>query len=294
MREPLRGRSVDQLLRSLGGRGAEKGQTSPTSSTRVQTAAATGIDALLSRRGIAVRIVGEHSPEDVMLAALARQIVHQWRDLWPVCRLIRRGGRTPTRFQLAAKPGTAAIAFCERAHRVGLLRDCRLVGGPAPKLWIETNAAPVAQAFFGGGWLERYVREEVRTAFGAVDGVQRLWNVVVRLPDGADFEFDHLALYGGRLLWIESKTGAYQPSLDRYRRVGRLLGVAADSAWVVVSGRQVSGEAARTIRGLFGVNIVRPPEVRAMMARWIESGRYAAERDPDARGGSKSGQRPRG
>jgi hypothetical protein len=208
---------------------------------------------------------------DALLARLSRQIVERFPALWPACQQIRRLSTTAGKATVPLDYQAGAVrAFCAQAHRIGLLRAHRYVRHPRPHLCIETNPAPPAQAFFAGGWLERYVRDVAEGSLRrSGQHFASLWNAIVRLPGGEDFEMDYVALVGGRLLWIESKTASYQPALDKYRRVASLLKLGCDSAWLVVSGQRVPDDAVRAMQGLFGLTVIAPGAVESRIRAWL-------------------------
>lgn len=307
-RDALRGRRIDDLLRTLAA-----GQT-PTAGARpaappldgdrdgreaaARRRAAGGaarLTAALSARGVQVVRAGSAAPEDPALSRLSAAIVSQFAALGPVCRHIRRHAAGAREFSIPLDRGGASVArFCAEAHRVGLLRGWRRHVHPRPHLAVRPNPAPPALAFFAGGWLERYVRSAAGRALARADAsAESLWNLVVRLPGGEDFELDYVTLVDRRLLWIESKTGEYQSALDKYRRVARLLGLAADSAWLAISDRRLGAEAVRAIEGLYGLSVVTPAAVERRVAVWVLGTR---RRMVHAQGpnGNRAGGRKRG
>jgi hypothetical protein len=89
------------------------------------------------------------------------------------------------------------------------------------------------QAFFTGGWFERFVWMTVLNALPA-DRTAAVRNVTLALPTSGETEIDIVAAVDGQPLLIECKTGEYQSRIQRYVDRSAELGVPQDRNLLVV------------------------------------------------------------
>ncbi|NPA06373.1 MAG: hypothetical protein GXO54_03100 [Chloroflexi bacterium] len=92
--------------------------------------------------------------------------------------------------------------------------------------------------FVTGGWLERYIARLLwRLATQHVTEANEFFifrNIQLVLPDSQQTELDLLALYRGQAIWLESKTGDYNVSVERWQRNNTHLKIPPQRAGIVL------------------------------------------------------------
>ncbi len=92
--------------------------------------------------------------------------------------------------------------------------------------------------FVTGGWLERYIGRLLWSMVGRVGLKSRQFqvfrNVQLVLPTHQQTELDLLALYGDQALWLESKTGDYSTSVERWKQNSTYLQLPSTHAGIVL------------------------------------------------------------
>lgn len=163
-------------------------------------------------------------------------------------------------------------AFCTKLLSNGFLSDYRYVKRDSAILFVPVEDGRVKN-FFTGAWLERYVLQLIkRLAKDHIAGSleDQVWTgVEVSLPNGTDAEFDILvSLAGGKVLWIECKTGRWQTYIERYRDLSeRLVRLPPSQAALVLL--QISDEGKASASALTQMTVLNLKELPAWLAKAI-------------------------
>lgn len=123
------------------------------------------------------------------------------------------------------------------AHQCGLLPEFVYFKSPRYQLRCAPPSAPDAINFFTGGWLEIYIYYVCLKLWEHLDEQERpamLGGIHVTAPNGDQIELDLCILTPeDRLIWVEAKTGDFQPLLPKYKSFVKLLGVQQSDALLV-------------------------------------------------------------
>lgn len=185
----------------------------------------------LEARGIRIQTVPQPEPRDEVIDSLSEFLGSRYSALRETLALIKQRMQATGSFsqRLEGRPAeeiSSICQFCHRLHELAFLSDYRYRKSPRFLLHATVSSSPVAQRFFSGQWLERYIliaaRRLIESAFPSAFHCWLL-NPQVILPNGTNFEFDVLVWIEGELFWIEAKTGEYQQYVEKYSRVARLM-----------------------------------------------------------------------
>ncbi|MCS6851570.1 MAG: hypothetical protein NZ700_10440 [Gemmataceae bacterium] len=150
--------------------------------------------------------------------------------------------------------------FCTLLHEFAFLEEYHYLRAPRCVIHAKTTTLPMAQRFFGGQWLERYVLQKIRGAHAQVArevagelAFEFLINPQIELPNGADFELDVLALIGSSVYWVEAKTAEFQQHVLKYSKFARFLRLDEDHAFLVVA--DLAENRCRTLSDLFSMSV---------------------------------------
>lgn len=114
------------------------------------------------------------------------------------------------------------VQYANQLKAASLIQDY-LYRRSTRTLYVTPAVSPDIINFVTGGWLERYVGQQIwRRALALGMSRSRVHvfrNVQVVMPNRQDAEIDIFALFDGgkEALWIESKTGDYTNSVERWR-----------------------------------------------------------------------------
>ncbi len=105
-------------------------------------------------------------------------------------------------------------------------------------LRVFPRKSPDIINFVTGGWLERYIARLLwRLAAQLQIKPSEFFvfrNIQLSLPDSQQTELDLLALYRDRAIWLESKTGDYNVSVERWQRNNAYLKIPPQRAGIVL------------------------------------------------------------
>lgn len=198
--------------------------------------------AFLEERGIEIKTSRQSEDADDVLDHLAHFMGSHYDHIEAVYKQVKRAVNGGRGFNLNLSHASqdevsASTQFCTRLHRLAFLTDYVYLNSPRYQIHAKAAHDPRAIQFLTGGWLERYVRQTVRTCLSdAGEKVALLSNAQIVLPNGDDFELDLVAQYGERVLWLEAKTGNYQRHVGKYRKMGGRMQVAARDTLMVLAG----------------------------------------------------------
>lgn len=133
---------------------------------------------------------------------------------------------------------THTLNFCKMLHEVECLASYVYKKSPQCRIIAKVNRTPAAINFLSGGWLEHFIRDRIISTLTTHPATLELpyafmKNPRIILPGEEDFELDFLLTVGGKIFWIEAKTGEYMDFLAKYSRVSKLLGLNRNTSMMV-------------------------------------------------------------
>jgi hypothetical protein len=234
------------------------------------------LNTFLASRGIRIRRVPPPGPADSVLDRLALFLGSRYEALKDVLGWLKRTMQTGGRWhlRLAGRPQEeigACCQFCHQLYQLAFLTEYRYHRAPHCLIEARTSTAPEAQNFLSGQWLERFVRQQVTAAAAAAScpELSLLANAQVVLPNNDDFELDLLAAAGGRVFWIESKTGAYQQYIRKYSQMARIFGIGSSSSFLVLA--DAPAAVCEDLSRMTGMTVCRPEDFHAAFQQAIAS-----------------------
>lgn len=123
---------------------------------------------------------------------------------------------------------------------------------------------PEVQAFFTGGWFERFVWATTLMTL-PLERSAALRNVKLELPRGGAAEIDIVAAIDGAPILIECRTGDYQDRIQRYVDRSAELGVPPDRNFLVVL--DIALNVADDLSHLFGLRVLNQKGVAEGLRR---------------------------
>jgi len=142
---------------------------------------------------------------------------------------------------LKDEPNQVVSDSCQLANMlcsIAFLEEYHYLKSPRFILEAKPSRDPNALNFLSGGWLERYVKEKlvkIASQQGKKISFSYIMNTQVTLPNGNDFEIDLFFYVNDKFYWVESKTGDYHESIDKYSRLASSLGLQQNQAFVVLT-----------------------------------------------------------
>lgn len=211
-------------------------------------------EAWLERRGIRVKSVPAANGMDDSADRAALFLGDNYTTLEPFYEALKKAvcrGYQESWFSLEDTPAAtigSICTICTILHGSGfLIRFKNLKRNPTynPNQKAGIRFAPLQDPrvtrFFTGGWLERYVVQVVsraaKAAFGRESRMPILREAQITLSTGCDRELDLIGgLPGGRVVWLECKTGDYRPFIPSLQDLNkRFLKLSpSDAALVLV------------------------------------------------------------
>lgn len=145
--------------------------------------------------------------------------------------------------------------FANRLHNIAFLEQYNYKKSPYYNIFIKTTTLPIAQRFFSGQWLERFVFVTVKKVANKIlyflnndianinsdissncnsntysdnyvetkNSFSYLLNPKITLENGNKFELDCIFEINKKIYWIECKTGDYQQYVAKYSKFAKSL-----------------------------------------------------------------------
>ncbi|GEM_PF-4612154 len=148
----------------------------------------------------------------------------------------------------------ASCGLCEELNRYFGIRYHYL---RRDKLLILRTPPTFCRQFLCGGWLERFLMQQLLQEFSQsalAQALQWVINGFLLLGQGRMVEMDILFAIHRRLYRVEAKTGSWQESLEQYRRKQFLLSLEELPTTLVVP--RVSPDEARRCYATHGIQVV--------------------------------------
>lgn len=241
----------------------EEAQTSDLVET--ESLAPSFLETFLSSRKIAIKSRAKEEPADKVIDSLSLFLGEHYDALSSLLAKIKRAMQhgmpiTESVRDLSQRDISAVCQFCTRLHEIAFLEQYQYLRSPAYLIKAKPTTLPIAQRFFGGQWLERFVLLVVKAVFERVaseveakPGFEYLINPQITLPNGDDFELDVLVAIGSFVYWIEATTGDYQQHIAKYSRFAKLLGLDVRHSFMVLP--DVAAERCATLSDLFSMTV---------------------------------------
>ncbi len=259
---------------SFSSRGSQRGQPRP-----VPEDAPTGllVDYLKSRK-VVVYEGGEDSVPNQAFEHLSRHIGQHFTLVAPFYERVKRivatgrGGRIDLE-GFSEHERSAAVQLGTLLHRHGMLKDFYYHRSPRKQLRVIPTSDGGTAQFLTGGWLEIYVAWLLSRRFKASlppPSFQILSNVKGTLPDQREFEADLMACAGGRLFWVECKTGQWQDYSARFRGLVKTFGCDRSRAGLLLLRPPDSRTRARAT-DMLDMTVLALEEAEGFIDRFLES-----------------------
>ena len=145
-------------------------------------------------------------------------------------------------------------------------------------LRVTPALSPDIINFVTGGWLERYIGRLLWQTASHI-GLQPhrfvvFRNIQIVLPNAQQTELDLLALYQGQALWLESKTGDYSASVERWKQNNFYLKLPPTHAGIVLL-EPLSTTAQQMLEQRTGMQVLSlndlPTFLNNAMRAWVEA-----------------------
>jgi hypothetical protein len=233
----------------------------------------------LEKRNIQVKSVRVVSGIDPAADRAALFLGEHFAPLEPFYEAIKRrvsGGSKQKWFSVQGLPGTTIHDICQFAamlHASAFLSEFKYVKRNQTVLFIPLDDGRVYN-FFTGGWMERYtlhlVKQAVERSPGTWSDEQALPGAQVLLPDGTDAELDLLVgLSGGRVLWLECKTGDWQTYVTRFQSLNkRFIHLPPEQAALVLLDR-LTAEQKASASALTAMTVLHLTELSDWLAKAV-------------------------
>ena len=144
-------------------------------------------------------------------------------------------------FQLSLKSASqqdigSITQLCVSLKEAGVLQSYTY-NSTQRRVYAKLSSEGRLQNFVTGGWLERYVKQEVSLALKRRN-LQHdlLYNALIVYPNGDKFEVDLLARTPNLFTMVECKTGNYEEALDRHVRMAQDLRIPPKQVLYVLLG----------------------------------------------------------
>lgn len=187
------------------------------------------------QKNLTLRYSQNHTPEDSPVFPVALMLAHHYPLLRVILQKIRRSMQTGATFTEFLQPysddeAEILLRFCGELHRLAFLKNFRHIKSHQPSLRITTSRLPAAQLFFCGRWLEAWASFTIHHVHAELESATRssilfeiLPNAKIQFSNGEYCELDFLLQLNQQLLWVETKSGDFQPHISRLARTARRL-----------------------------------------------------------------------
>ncbi len=239
-----------------------------------QSTCNTSIANFLADRGIKVNAVPQAEAADDVLNSLAKRLGEDYDALRALHSNIKRNMQHGGTFTLSLKECAAddISRVCQYGHTLhehAFLEDFRYVRSQR-LISAKTTICPMAQNFFAGKWLERYVLLLVQEAVEEVAEIsdfQYLLNPKVVLPNGNDFELDLVFQVHDSFFWIEAKSANYQQHIQKYANIVQIMKLDAKHSILVLPDTEI----ARQLTALYNITVLPMSQMKESLITTIKA-----------------------
>lgn len=195
----------------------------------------------LSSLDIVVKTYKQPSAADTVFDQVAVFLGERFHSVWKVHEQIRKTLSTGNSFKIHLGSSTQeeianSTQLCTILYEYAFLssyryhKSSKVISATAQRVGSVIN-------FFSGGWFERFVYLKTTSLLNEYQMKYRvLLNPQISLPSGDDFELDLFFLVHDLPLWIECKTGDYQPHIVKYAKMRKTLAIDKERSLLTVLG----------------------------------------------------------
>ncbi len=174
---------------------------------------------------------------------------------------------------LKDEPQQVVSDSCQLANLLlgaAFLEEYRYFKSPKFILEARPSRSPDALNFLSGGWLERYVKGKlVKVAGQQGKKVSYLANAQVTLPNGNDFEMDLFFCVNDRFYWVESKTGDYHESINKYSSLASELSLQKSQVFLVLT--DVDQDRKISLSSIYRLSVIGVDDVEPTFVKILKS-----------------------
>lgn len=223
------------------------------------------IKSFLESKNIKIKFIPPEDAADDIINSLAEFLGNHYDVLKELLSKIKSNMQTGSFFTLAIKDYSQKnvsdiCQFCTRLHEIAFLEQYKYIKSPKYLIKAKATTLPVAQNFFSGKWLERYVLQTVQSSVSTVSTelsmdleFTYLINPQIILPNGKDFELDLIFHVNESFYWIEAKTGDYQQHISKYSKMSKTLGLDYKHSIMVLT--DIQPERSDALTSLFSMTV---------------------------------------
>lgn len=223
------------------------------------------IEDFLNNRGITIKTVPPEDPADNVINSLSLFLGEHYDGLKRILAKIKRHMQKGSFFTENIKNNpqqtiSDITQFCTRLHNIAFLEQYKYFKSPQYFIKAKATTLPMAQKFFSGQWLERFVLqkvgETVTNVAGEMDedlGFSYLLNPQIVLPNGDDFELDLIFHANNNFFWVEAKSGDYRQHIAKYSKISNLLGLDYRHSIMVLT--DITPDQSSALSSLFGMMV---------------------------------------
>jgi hypothetical protein len=253
----------------------ESGEIEPLGNTDEEDA----IEKFLSSKNIKIKVIPPEDAADDVINSLAEFLGNHYNSLSELLAKIKsnmqRGGFITLAIKDYPQKDVSDICqFCTRLHEIAFLEQYKYFKSPQFLIKAKTTTLPVAQNFFSGKWLERFVLQTVQKSVNTVSteigkelDFSYLINPQIILPNGNDFELDLIFHVNGSFYWIEAKTGDFQQHISKYSKMSKMIGLDYKHSIMVLPDIQPDKSSALT--SLFSMTVYGLPQLEIGLTETI-------------------------
>jgi hypothetical protein len=233
----------------------------------------------LESRSIKVKTVPTEDTADEIINSLSKFLVKNYDGLRELLARIKRNMQQGSPFSLSLKEYTQkdtsnVCQFCTRLHSIAFLEEYKYFKSPQYLIRAKPTSLPVAQNFFSGKWLERFVLLTVQKCISQVSSdleqdiaFSYLLNPQIILPNGDDFELDLICHVSGFFFWIEAKSGDYQQHINKYSKMSKILNLDFRHSIMVLP--DISEDRCAALTSLFSMTVCSLSRLEEVLAEII-------------------------
>lgn len=174
--------------------------------------------------------------------------------------------------------------FANRLHSIAFLEQYNYKKSPYYNIFIKTTTLPIAQRFFSGQWLERFVFVTIKKVANKIlycinnyiddtnsninnncnnysdnnvetkNSFSYLFNPKITLENGDKFELDCIFEINKKIYWIECKTGDYQQYVAKYSKFAKSLNLEQKNSLLVLT--DIFTEQTNILSNLFSMTVL--------------------------------------
>lgn len=219
----------------------------------------------LNSCSIQIKTVPLEDASDAVINSLADFLGKNYSALRELLIRIKRGMQKGEAINLSLKDYSQkdvsnVCQFATRLHEIAFLEQYKYYKSPQYLIKAKTTTLPLAQNFFSGQWLERFVLLSVQSTVNQLreecaGGIEfsYLLNPQISLPNGDDFELDLFFHINNNFYWIEAKTGDYQQHISKYSKISKLLNLDIKHSIMVLT--DIQPEKTAILSSLFAMNV---------------------------------------